>query len=268
MKRITLAQNFLINRSVVLRLVERSSITDLDTVFEIGAGRGIITRELLKKAKKVVAFEIDSTLGNKLIQELQGESSLEIKLTDFLSCDLPAYPYKVFSNIPFNITSAVIKKLTQAENPPEDAYLIVQKEAAGKFMGMPVDNKNSLMAILLKPWFDFEIFYRFKRDDFSPRPGVNVIMLRIRKKEKPLVKINQKSQFEDFVAHTFNQFKPKMKPSKIDFSQWLKLFDIFMKGPGKSRQQIAGFYSKLKKQQEQLEKIHRTRVDKNWKHSV
>ncbi len=188
-----------------------------------------------------------------------------MRLGSFLTYSLPSYPYKVFSNIPFNITSDVVKKLALSENPPEDTYLIIQKEAAGKFMGMTVDNKNSLVAILLKPWFDFEVFYQFKQNDFFPKPGVNAIMLRMKKKGKPLININQKSLFEDFVAYSFNQVKPKIKPGKIDFNEWLKLFDIFVKEPEESRQKIVGFYSKLKKQQEQLEKIHRTRVDKNWK---
>ena len=69
---------------------------------------------------------------------------------------MPRKPYKVFANIPFNITTAIVIRLTMAQYPPEDAYLAMQKEAAEKFLGKP---HESLYAVLLKPWFEVEMVH-------------------------------------------------------------------------------------------------------------
>ena len=106
-------QNFIVSKDLISELVKKSSITKDYLVYEIGAGEGAITNELLKKAKKVVAFEIDTNLFNKLSQRFKNEKSLKLRLGDFLSFSLPKQPYKVFSNIPFNITSSIVKKLTE-----------------------------------------------------------------------------------------------------------------------------------------------------------
>ena len=91
-KRITYSQNFLINKTLVSELIEKSSITDKDIVYEIGAGEGIITKELLKKAEKVIAFELDVILFDKLSKKFQNEKSLELKFGNFLDFDLPNLP--------------------------------------------------------------------------------------------------------------------------------------------------------------------------------
>jgi len=266
--RIKYSQNFLTNSRLVESLINNSSISANDTVIEIGAGEGIVTKELIKKAKKVIAFELDPNLFKKLSGKVQGEKSLESKQEDFLTSNLPAHPYKVFSNIPFNITAAIIKKLTLGDNPPGDAYLIVQKEAAMKFAGKPLDIINSQLSVILHPWFEFKVVYEFKTTDFFPRPSVDVILLEIRKKEEPLV--NNRNLYQDFVTHIFNQPKrsilPKnSRPSELNFEDWLKLFDLFLARPQEKQKIVSGAFAKQSREQETLEKIHRTRVDKNWR---
>jgi len=78
------------------------------------------------------------------------------QISIFLDYRLPRKPYKVFANIPFNITTAIVIRLTMAQYPPEDAYLAMQKEAAEKFLGKP---HESLYAVLLKPWFEVEMVH-------------------------------------------------------------------------------------------------------------
>lgn len=290
-KRIAYSQNFLKNKGLISYLLKKSSVSSTDIVYEIGAGQGIITEALLKKSKKVIAFEIDENLFNKLTQRFQGNKSLELQLGNFLTHPLPIYPYKVFSNIPFNLTSAIIKMLTQTLNPPSDCYLIVQKEAAKKFIGQPYDVKNSQMAILLKPWFNLKVFYEFKRDDFFPKPQVDTILLRIKKLDTSLIKAVDKNIFQDFVVYSFNQFQPNVveglasifgketlidlsrklnfspnsKPSELDFNQWLGLFNYFSDKLKSKHNLVKGSLAKLNQQQNKLAKIHRTRTDKNWK---
>ncbi len=258
--------------------MNRSSISANDTVIEIGSGEGIITKALLKKAGKVVAYEVDQEFFRKLTQKFQNEKSLELRLEDFLTSDLPNYPYKVFSNIPFNITSAIIKKITLEDNPPEDTYLIVQKEAAAKFAGKPLDIKNSQLSVILYPWFEFRSAYTFRSGDFFPRPNVDIVLLEIKKRDEPLVE--NRNLYEDFVTYAFNQPKPNiteglskvmkvkqtnLKPSELNFADWIDLFELFLTQPLHQQNIVMGSFSKQLKQQESIEKINRTRVDKNWR---
>lgn len=276
--RIKYSQNFLTNTQLVESLVNRSSISKDDIVVEIGAGNGIITKELIKKARKVIAFELDNEFFRKLSQKFQNEKSLELKLEDFLTTDLPTHPYKVFSNIPFNVTSAIIKKLTLENNPPENAYLIVQKEAAMKFAGKPLDIKNSQLSAILYPWFEFRVVHTFRPGDFFPRPNVKIIFLEIKKRDQPLIK--NKNNYEDFVTYTFNQTKPNVseglskimkiqatnsKPSQLNFEDWIKLFGLFLNVSEKQQSIIKDSFAKQLKQQENIEKINRTRIDQNWR---
>lgn len=291
-KRIAYSQNFLKDKGLVAKLISQSTITKDDTVFDIGAGQGVITDELIKASGKVIAFEIDSNLFGKLEHRLEGIKSVEVRLGNFLDYPLPNYPYKVFSNIPFNITSAVIKKLTEAQNPPADTYLILQKEAALKFLGKPYDSKNSQLATLLKPWFDMTIVHNFGKNDFFPKPMVDIVLIRIEKRSNPLVSADYKRLFEDFIVYTYNQFQPNVieglskvlrretmlrlvkqigfnansKPSELEFKDWQSLFDYFVKNTNQDHKSIVkGAFDRLQQQQQNLQKINRTRLDKNWK---
>lgn len=286
-KSVVYSQNFLTNKQVVTQLVKESAISKEDTVYEIGVGKGIITNELIKASKKVVAFELDDNLYRRLTQRFEDNKFLKLLNIDFLDYPLPRKSYKVFSNIPFNITSAIIRKLTQPRNSPSISYLIVQKEAAQKFAGKPYSRKNSQMAILIKPWFDLQIVHRFKRLDFSPKPKVDTVLLKIERRDKSHIELVNRNNYQDFVVYTFNQFKPNIakgltpifgnkkivnlnipantKPSELDYKNWLILFKEFRKLPYDKKSKVERSYEKLQVQQNKLEKIHRTRKDKAWR---
>lgn len=201
LRRRLLSQNYLINRKLVKQLIRGSSISPSDTVLEIGSGTGIITQELLQITSHVIPIEKDP----KLTKHPQ----------DFLTYPLPKYPYKVFSNIPFSITGAIVRKLLQSPNPPTDCYLIMQSQAAAKFMIQP--KANTLAAILYYPFWDIQITYRFARTDFSPTPAVDSVLVHF----VPRCLITNKSAYQDFIAHSFTH---KKLAKFIPPAQWLKLF--------------------------------------------
>ena len=260
-KSIKYSQNFLVDPNLVDKLLDLVSLSKEDTVLEIGAGEGIITKALLDKCKKVIAYEIDKQLVKNLNNKFFNQNNLELRNEDFLNQTLPKFPYKVFSNIPFNVTSAVIKKLTLGENSPQEAYLIVQKEAAIKFLGKPYDNKNSQVSVLLYPFFELEIIHVFEKTDFSPVPNINIVLLGIKKRKQSLVSLNEINMCRDFVSYTYT----RSKTSSFDFSHWLALFNEHKRLPDIKKRKVQGWYTKLLKEQDNLEKIHRTRVDKNWR---
>jgi 23S rRNA (adenine-N6)-dimethyltransferase len=231
------SQNFFSNRELIQKLIRGSSISASDTVLDIGSGRGLITRELLKITPHVVPIEKDPELTKHP--------------QDFLTYPLPNYPYKVFANIPFSITGEIVRKLLQSPNSPSDCYLIVQTEAAKKFISNP--KSNTMAALLYYPWWDIQIIYKFKRSDFQPAPKVDSVLLHISPKSKPQLPIHQKTSYYDFVAYYFVH-NPQAK--FIPPSKWLEL---------KINPKSKGTYAKLLLEQSSLKKIHRTRTDNNWK---
>ena len=237
LRRRLFSQNFFSNRELIQKLIRDSSISASDTVLDIGSGSGIITQELLKITPHVIPIEKDP----KLTSHPQ----------DFLTYPLPTHPYKVFANIPFSITGDIVRKLLQSPAPPSDCYLIVQEEAANKFITNP--KSNTMAALLYYPWWDIQIIHKFKRSDFQPAPKVDSVLLHIKPRPKPLMPELQKTAYYDFIAYNFVHY-PQAK--YISPSCWLKF---------KINPKSKGAYSKLLKEQRSLQKIHRTRTDKNWK---
>ncbi len=277
------AQNFLKDPRLVTHLLDYASIAPDDVVYEIGPGKGIITAQLAQRCQRVVAIEKDPRLAALLRQRFARQPQVSIHAADFLDYPLPRQPYKVFANIPFNITSAIVTKLTAAANPPEDAYLAMQQEAADALLGQP---RESLRSVLLKPWFEPETVYRFERRDFAPEPQVEVVMLRLRKRGPPLVSQKERQCFRDFVIYAFTTRQPSLAatlktllsspqfkhisravgfpadatPTSLSFAQWLRLFACFQQQANAlAMRAIAGSEQRLLQQQQQLEKIHRTR---------
>lgn len=291
-KRIYYSQNFTNNNNLIRSLILKSSITSNDLVLDIGAGLGIITKELLDVGSKVIAIEIDEILSRKLKERLRLNKNLEVLNGDFLRYSLPTTPYKVFSNIPFNITSEVIKKLVFSPNPPIDSYIIVQKETVARYIGKPFDYKNSQISILLKPWFKMSVVHEFKRNDFYPIPNVDCLLMRIEKRINPLINESNKKLFYDLVSYTNNQrksgikeglskvinkseikklaclheFNLNRKPSELELDDWIAILNHVLNYSSEAQKRIIiGTYNRLNKLQEGIIKINRTRLDENWR---
>lgn len=193
----SVSQNFLTSSKTIKRLLSLTSISSNDHIIEIGSGKGHITRELVKACRSVDSYEIDSRLYQYLQEKFVGENNLNIKHQDFLKAQLPKnQPYKVFSNIPFSITSEIMRKLTEASNPPTEIWLVMEKGAAKRFAGLPNDNLSSLS---IKPFFDSEIKYHFSRQDFHPMPSVDTVLLHLTKKSVSDIPIAQKKEFIGFI---------------------------------------------------------------------
>ncbi len=279
------SQNFLRNFKLVTRLIADSDINSNDVVFEIGPGKGIITSQLAKKAARVIAIEYDKNLADKLKQSFVDYGNVEIIFGDFLKVKLPEQKnYKIFSNIPFNLTADILNKLTLDVNPPQESYLIVQENAARKYAGGPYGEER-LRSLILKPRFELIITHQFKNIDFYPVPSVNIVMLKIKKRKQCLLNSNEMNIYMDFVAYAFSHqgrnFKERMRriftneqfrrqaseqkfdlsarPGDLNFEQWLGLFKYFVKGvSGDKKALIHESYSRLIRKQSKLEKIHRT----------
>lgn len=249
-QQIALAQNFLKNARLARRLLDASSITSFNTVYEIGPGRGTITAELARTAGKVIALEKDALLVQRLYARFQDIHNVQIIEADFLRYCIPDKEYKIFANIPYNITADIVRKILRVPPVPSEAYLIMQKEAAQKFSGTP---KETQFSILAKPSFDIQIARELRRTDFKPPPHVDSVLLHIRKRSPPLIQGDDLSLYRHFVRFGFGRWKKNLRltfkliftyeqwkhlakdfrfplnviPTELTFEQWLGLFDCF-----------------------------------------
>lgn len=251
-KRRLLSQNFFKDPKLVAHLVSLAHFGPNDLIVEIGAGEGIITEALARVAGHVVAMEIDDELVVALKRLFAASPNVEIYLADIRQFTLPITPYKVFSNVPFHIATDVVYKLLYYFNPPAESYLVLPKEAAEKFAGVPHETQFSVLA---KPWFDFKIIQSLDRHDFLPVPEVDVRLLKIVKKETPLITVQDEMLYKSFIKFAFgawkkdlkvglkplftypqwkrlaqdNHFSVHSKPTDLTFVQWLSLFQFFIK---------------------------------------
>jgi 23S rRNA (adenine-N6)-dimethyltransferase len=177
---VSVSQNFLTSYRTIKRLVGRTNLCRYDHVVEIGSGKGHITEVLAEICGRVTAVEIDPDMCSRTAKRTAAFSNVEIINRDFLTWRLPNHgAYKVFSNIPFCITTPIVRKLSESANPPLEAWLVMEKAAARRFAGLPQESPRSLM---LKSRFEVEIVCQLRRDDFHPRPSVDVVLFHMRKR--------------------------------------------------------------------------------------
>ena len=251
-RRKLLSQNFLKDRRLIKKLIRSSGIGGNDTVLEIGVGKGIITEGLLSVSRKVIGVEVDQAWFDLVSGRLGDNKDLKLIWGDFLEVDLPRGPYKVFANIPFSITGEIIKKLLFSDNPPVTCNLIVQKEASEKLVANK--GKSNMLAILFYPWFDIKICHVFKRTDFKPVPSVDICFLQILKRPRPLVPHENVDKYRNFIIYKFTKCR---SAGRWPASQWL---DRYLSDAHGHRS-----FAKWQAEQKRVNKIHRTRTDKNWK---
>ena len=216
----SVSQNFLTSRTLINGLLKKTTISKEDTVLEIGAGKGHITKALSNACKTVISYEIDRRLYENLRPQLADHVHLYNK--DFLTCKLPREPYLVFANIPYSRTTDIVRKLTNAQPLPNAIWLVMEKGAAKRFCGLPKDNLQSL---LIKPFFDTKIVYHFKREDFHPAPRVDSVLLEWKRKELPDIHPAQKQEFSAFLSHSlrYGLFGPDSLLTKKQITTALRL---------------------------------------------
>lgn len=231
----TISQNFLTSARVISRLMALTDLSSEDTVLEIGAGKGHITRALAQRCGRVLTYEIDPALTARLKDSLP--ENVRLYPVDFLRAKLPQGRYKVFANIPFSITTGILRKLTEASNPPRCAWLVMEKGAAMRFCGA---GRESAASLMLKPWWEVRIVHRLHREDFHPMPRVDCVLLELRLRTEPDIPLRERKDWMSFVAQGQQVgFKGMLTPRQIScalreagipasatmrYVQWLCLF--------------------------------------------
>lgn len=170
-----LSQHFLRSPRLALMLIGHSNIKKRDLVVDIGAGSGVITAALARRCRDVWAVEPERNTAEKLRKNLQGFENVRIFEEDFLEMRLPDESYKIFANPPFHISSAILHKLIEAENPPEAIYLILQKQLALKLI-MTDRHYTSKLRYEINRLYETKIRYPLRPTDFTPPPAVPTVL--------------------------------------------------------------------------------------------
>lgn len=200
---LSISQNFLTKSSTIQRLLALSDISENDRVIEIGPGKGHITRALLRRGCELTAVELDLQLYRSLASSLQDQPRLKLIHGDFLKHALPRQgEYKVFANIPFALTTAIVRKLCLAANPPRDAWLIMERKAARRLLGQPQENQ---LALLLRPFFEMRMLSQLPRQEFHPMPAVDIVLFHFHRREEAELPWQDRGAFERFLDHAWKQ---------------------------------------------------------------
>lgn len=237
MKRLhTHGQHFLSGPRLVAELIGHSNIRKNDTVYDLGAGSGVITSVLARRCKQVVAVEIEPAALAKLRQNTAELSNVTIVTKDILNVPLPKGPYKIFSNIPFHLSAQIVRRFTEAKEPPEALYLITQKQFARKLVPGD-DHFTSQLAAQLGPLYTARIRRPLRKTDFTPPPAVETVLLELKLRETPLVPIKALESYREFIARCFDQQKffastpreradisSELRPSQLTLEQWVELY--------------------------------------------
>jgi 16S rRNA (adenine1518-N6/adenine1519-N6)-dimethyltransferase len=172
----SLGQNFLIDDNILEKITRSANILEEDTIIEVGAGLGFLTKHLSKKANKIIAVEKDLQII-PLLQKLTTEKNIEVIREDILEFKLPKTPYKVVANVPYYITSPIIRKFLEAENQPSLMVLTVQKEVAQRITEKPP--RMNLLAVSVQFFAKPKIISHIPPSAFFPSPKVTSSILQI-----------------------------------------------------------------------------------------
>ena len=230
------SQVYLRSPRLVAELIGHSNIRKNDLVLDIGAGVGIITAILAGRCKTVYAIEPENGAASKLRENTARFGNVKVVQQDFLRYDLPPGPYKVFSNIPFHLSSPIVQKLIWAPNPPKSIYLIVQKQFANKLLAND-RHFTSQLGAQLAPWWTVRVRRPLKKTDFWPHPAVDTVLMEIKQRPEPLLPITSMQNYRDFIVTAFESpaiykklplnradINPEFTPSQLTGEQWAKLY--------------------------------------------
>jgi 16S rRNA (adenine1518-N6/adenine1519-N6)-dimethyltransferase len=208
-----LGQNFLIDPSVSPRMAEMCGAGEATGVIEIGPGLGVLTAELAKRAKKVVAIELDKRLMPVLNETLAGHKNIKVINGDVLTVDLEALIKDEFggervavcANLPYYITSPVIMHLLESRLPISSITVMVQKEAAARITARPGIREAGAVSYAVDYYAVPQVLFEVPADSFMPKPKVDSCVIRLDVRPEPPVHTRDDKFMFRLIRMAFNQ---------------------------------------------------------------
>jgi 16S rRNA (adenine1518-N6/adenine1519-N6)-dimethyltransferase len=212
-----LGQHFLIDEEILELIVSTAELTGRDIIVEIGPGLGVLTEELCRRAGRVIAVEIDNRLAIKLNRRLSEYHNLTVINGDILKISLPGLfteagiissGFKVVANLPYYITSPVLRHFLESDLKPEMMVVMVQKEVAEEIAARP--GKMSLLSLGIQLYGQAEIVKNVPAECFYPEPAVDSALLKIVPHRISPIDITDTGKFFSFVKAGFSTARKQL----------------------------------------------------------
>lgn len=209
----SLGQNFLIDDNVIDKIIDGARVKEGDKVIEVGPGIGTLTREMAKRAEKVVAVEIDKNLIPILKETLADFDNTEVVNEDILKVDinklvdekLSEGPVKLIANLPYYITTPIVMKFLEEDIPVTDIVVMVQKEVADRMNAVPSTKDYGALSVAVQYYCDTEIVAKAPRHMFIPQPKVDSTVIGLHIREEKKYKADNEQLFFKTVKAAFGQ---------------------------------------------------------------
>lgn len=208
----SLGQHWLFDSRSLGSICDAAGIKPDETVLEIGPGLGPLTIELTQRAKQVVAVELDETLARQLPARVPAHN-LTVLYQDILTFNLSQLPegYKVVANVPYYLTSNLVRFLLESPTPPSTIVILVQKEVAERIAAKP--GAMSILAVSAQFYADVELGIVVTRDKFDPPPKVDSQVVILKPRKKPLFSNVDTKQFFKIVKAGFGEKRKTLRNS-------------------------------------------------------
>lgn len=212
----SLGQNFLIHDEVIHQTVESATISKDDLIIEIGPGLGILTQELLEKAKKVIAIELDNRMVAILQDRFSFYQNFELIAQDVLKVNLKEIverekrengikEVKVVANLPYYITTPIIMKLLEENLAIESITVMVQKEVAQRLVAHPSEKLAGAITYSVQYYCTTKQIIDVPKESFLPAPEVESAVIQLTLRKEPPVQVQNKENFFKLIKVSFMQ---------------------------------------------------------------
>ena len=210
----SLGQNFIIDTNILEKIVKTGEVDDQTVVLEVGPGIGALTEQLAKKAKKVLAFEIDDRLLPVLEETLHPYEEVTVIHQDVLEADLKASVLPHLSpedrlvavaNLPYYVTTPILMHFLESKLPIETMVFMMQKEVANRLAASPSTKAYGSLSIAVQYYMEAEVAFTVPRTVFNPMPNVDSAIVKLTRKKKPTIEVIDEKYFFAVVRSAFVQ---------------------------------------------------------------
>ena len=207
----SLGQNFLLSDGLISGLLDQIALSGDDHVLEVGPGAGVMTRQMARRVKNVLAVEVDRGLEPVLSDVLEGLDNVRVEYQDIMKADLRALTaqafdgesYRVVANLPYYITADVLLRLTASDCPPKSIAVMVQREAAERIMSAPGTKQWCALAAELQYYGTPRVVAEIPPEAFDPPPHVISQFICIESREDPRVRPSNDRLFRKLIRAAF-----------------------------------------------------------------
>lgn len=253
----SLGQHWLTDEKTLGAICDSAGLEPDDVVLEVGPGTGSLTKHLVKRVRQVIAVELDEALAAEL-PKMVAADNFEVVLGSILKFDLSNLPagYKVAANIPYYLTSKLLRVLSESANPPAAMTILVQKEVAERICADP--GQMSLLAVGVQLYYDCRLGLEVPAQLFTPPPEVDSQLVLLERRSQPLFPDFDASKYFRIVKAGFSEKRKKLRSSlagglnipkqeaedllvragidpnqraqALTLEDWYKLYEVYQKG--------------------------------------